>query len=116
MEEAESLCDRLGIIDHGKLIAQGTLQELRAMLGERDLLRLTGAFQPEHVRQALSKVDGVEIIHADESQVSLAMTDASHRLPLIFGALNGAEVRGTTLTQPSLESLFIKLTGTELRE
>ncbi len=116
MEEAESLCDRLGIIDHGKLIAQGTLAELRSMLGERDILRLTGAFRPDQVREALARIEGVEIIHADESQLSLAMSDASHRLPLIFGALNGAEVRGTTLTQPSLESLFIKLTGTELRE
>ena len=116
MEEAESLCDRLGIIDHGNLIAQGTLKELRSMLGERDVLRLTGAFHPDRVREALASVDGVEIIHADEALLSLAMSDASHRLPLIFGALNGAEVRGTTLTQPSLESLFIKLTGTDLRE
>ncbi|HYL37214.1 MAG TPA: ABC transporter ATP-binding protein [Bryobacteraceae bacterium] len=116
MEEAESLCDRLGIIDHGRIIAQGTLRELRAMVGERDLLRLTGVFQPETVRQALACVEGVEILHADEGQLSLSMSDASHRLPVIFGALNGSEVRGTTLTQPSLESLFIKLTGTELRE
>jgi ABC-2 type transport system ATP-binding protein len=116
MEEAESLCDRLGIIDHGKLIAQGTLAELRSMLGERDILRLTGAFHPDRVREALARIEGVEIIHADETQLSLAMSDASHRLPLIFGALDGAEVRGTTLKQPSLESLFIKLTGTELRE
>ena len=41
MEEAETLCDRLAIIDHGKVIAQGTLAELRSMMGERDLLRLS---------------------------------------------------------------------------
>jgi ABC-2 type transport system ATP-binding protein len=116
MEEAETLCDRLAIIDHGSIIAQGTLKELRSMLGERDVLRLTGAFQPEAVRVSLERIEGVEIIHADEALLSLAMSDASHRLPLIFAALNGAEVRGTTLTQPSLESLFIKLTGSELRE
>jgi ABC-2 type transport system ATP-binding protein len=115
MEEAETLCDRLAIIDHGRIIAQGTLRELRAMVGERDLLRFTGVFQPAAVREALARVEGVEILHADES-LSLSMSDASHRLPVIFGALNGSEVRGTTLTQPSLESLFIKLTGTELRE
>jgi ABC-2 type transport system ATP-binding protein len=116
MEEAETLCDRLAIIDHGRIIAQGTLRELRAMVGERDLLRFTGVFQPAAVREALARVEGVEILHADESLLSLSMSDASHRLPVIFGALNGSEVRGTTLTQPSLESLFIKLTGTELRE
>ena len=116
MEEAESLCDRLAIVDHGRICAQGTLAELRALLGERDVLRLSGAFHPEQVRQALARVEGVEVIHADEALLALAMTDASHRLPLIFAALNGSELRGTTLTQPSLESLFIKLTGTELRE
>ena len=116
MEEAESLCDRLAIVDHGRIIAQGTLRELRAMVGERDILRLTGTFHPEQVRGALGGVDGVEIIHADETLLALSMSDASHRLPLIFAALNGSELRGTTLTQPSLESLFIKLTGAELRE
>jgi ABC-2 type transport system ATP-binding protein len=117
MEEAESLCDRLGIIDHGRIIAQGTLQELRAMVGERDLLRLTGVFEPEAVRASLSLMDGVEVMHADEALLSLSVNDASHRLPSIFAALNShGEVRGTTLTQPSLESLFIKLTGKELRE
>lgn len=116
MEEAESLCDRLAIVDHGRICAQGTLRELRALLGERDVLRLSGAFHPEQVRQALARVEGVEVIHADEANLALSMNDASHRLPLIFAALNGSELRGTTLTQPSLESLFIKLTGTELRE
>ncbi len=116
MEEAESLCDRLAIVDHGRICAQGTLGELRALLGERDILRLSGAFHTEQIRQALARVEGVEVIHADEASLALSMTDASHRLPLIFAALNGSEVRGTTLTQPSLESLFIKLTGAELRE
>ncbi len=46
MEEAEALCDRVGIIDHGHLIAQGTLGELRKLHGERDLLRLSGVFDP----------------------------------------------------------------------
>jgi ABC-2 type transport system ATP-binding protein len=117
LEEAEILCDRLAIIDRGRIIAQGTLTELRALLAERDLLRLTGVFQAEAVKSALSDMDGIEIIQADENQVSLSVSDASHRLPLIFAAVNSfGEVRGTTLTQPSLESLFIKLTGKELRE
>jgi ABC-2 type transport system ATP-binding protein len=117
LEEAEALCDRLAIIDHGSIIAQGTLTELRAMLAERDLLLLTGIFQTEAVKSTLAGLDGVEIIHADESQVSLSVSDASHRLPSIFAAIHSCgEVRGTTLKQPSLESLFIKLTGKELRE
>jgi ABC-2 type transport system ATP-binding protein len=118
MEEAESLCDRLAIIDRGKVIAAGTLAELRGMLAERDLLRLSGAFAPAAVNDALQHVDGVEVLQADEELLLLSLADALKKLPAIFSALEstGAEVRGTTLKQPSLESLFIKLTGKELRE
>jgi len=118
MQEAEDLCDRLAIVDHGKIIAHGTLSELRAMLGERDLLRFTGAFRPEAVREALQREDRLEVVEVSESLLVLALPEASRRLPAIFAALAaaGADVRGTALTQPSLESLFIKLTGRELRE
>jgi ABC-2 type transport system ATP-binding protein len=118
MEEAETLCDRLAIMDHGKVIAGGTLAELRSILAERDLLRLSGVFAPEAARTAMQRIDSVEILHCDESLLLLSLAGASEKLPAVFAALagTGAEVRGTTLTQPSLESLFIKLTGKELRE
>jgi ABC-2 type transport system ATP-binding protein len=118
MEEAEALCDRLAIMDHGKVIAAGTLSQLRSILAERDLLRLTGVFAPQAARTAMQQIESVEILHGDESLLLLSLLGASQKLPAIFAALaaTGAEVRGTTLTQPSLESLFIKLTGKELRE
>jgi len=118
MEEAETLCDRLAVIDHGKLLAEGTLAELRALLGERDLLRLAGHFEPERAREALAGEADLEIVQADAEQLVLALAGASLRLGGLFAALQacGAQVRETTLSQPSLESLFIKLTGKELRE
>jgi ABC-2 type transport system ATP-binding protein len=118
MEEAESLCDDLAILDHGKLIAQGTLPELRSLLGERDVLRLSGLFDPVLAAEALRGLDGLEVLQAERELLLLAVRDASRLLPALFGALSaaGAEVRETTLTRPSLESLFIKLTGKELRE
>jgi ABC-2 type transport system ATP-binding protein len=118
MEEAQQLCDRLAIMDGGELIAEGTLAELRALLGERDLLRLTGRLEPGPVAAALEGVGELELVHLDEAGCTLAVAEASRRLPEIFRALAaaGAEIRETTLTQPSLESLFIKLTGRDLRE
>ena len=118
MEEVESLCDRIAIVDHGKVIAAGTLAELRAMLAQHDLLRLTGVFPPEATRAALQPFGDIEILQADTNSLALDLPDASSRLPAVFSALAaaGGEVRGTTLTQPNLESLFIKLTGKELRE
>jgi linearmycin/streptolysin S transport system ATP-binding protein len=118
MEEAEALCDRIGIVDHGRLLALGTLEELRAMIGERDVLRLTGTFDPASVRAVAASLENAEVIHADEQSLILAVEDASRRLPAIFRSLadSGAEVQETTLNRPTLESLFIKLTGRELRE
>jgi ABC-2 type transport system ATP-binding protein len=118
MEEAQALCDRIGIIDHGRLIAMGTLAELRALIGERDLVRVAGRFDPARAAAALARVEGLEVVQAGEEALTLALPEASRRLPALFAALEaaGAEVRETTMTQPSLESLFIKLTGKELRE
>jgi len=118
MEEAEMLCDRLAIVDRGRIIAQGSLAELRALMGERDMLTLSGSFHPEPARAALLQLGEVEILQASEAQLVLAVAGASKRLPAIFTALDaaGSEIRDTTLAQPTLESLFIKLTGKQLRE
>ena len=118
MEEAESLCDRLAIIDHGKIIAGGSLAELRAMAGESDVLRLSGRFDPDKVGDTIKALPGAELVQAGADSLRLAIRGAQHKLPELFSALAdaGSEIRETTLTQPSLESLFIKLTGKELRE
>lgn len=118
MEEAESLCDRLAIIDHGNIIASGTLSELKGMVGEHDVLRLSGRFDPEKATAALREMEGVEVVKAEEDSLRLSIRGAMRKLPELYTALgaSGAEVRETTLTEPSLESLFIKLTGKELRE
>jgi ABC-2 type transport system ATP-binding protein len=118
MEEAQDLCDRVAIIDHGRVIALGTLAELRDQVGGRDLLRLTGTFDPGRVALALAELEDVELAAAEEGALRLSLPEASKRLPALFRALEGAgcEIRETTLTQPSLESLFIALTGRELRE
>jgi ABC-2 type transport system ATP-binding protein len=118
MEEAEALCDRIAIIDHGKIIAAGTLAELHRMVGESDVLRFVGRFNPEKAREALRGIDGVEVVQAEADGLRVAVREASRKLPELFAALAaaGAEVRETTMTQPSLQSLFIKLTGAELRE
>jgi ABC-2 type transport system ATP-binding protein len=118
MEEAESLCDELAIVDHGLIIATGSLVELRKMVGESDVLRCTGKFNPEKTRAELGRLAGVEIIQADADCLRIATSEASRKLPELFAAMaaSGAEIRETTLTPPSLESLFIKLTGKQLRE
>jgi ABC-2 type transport system ATP-binding protein len=123
MEEAERLCDSVAIIDHGKLIAQGTLEELRAKLGARDILQLTGNFPEEATRLAIDRLieqesHNMEIISLDEADVTLTLSQASQHLPLIFDAVSsaGGSVTETSLRSPNLETLFLLLTGKELRE
>jgi ABC-2 type transport system ATP-binding protein len=118
MEEAQELCDRIAIVDRGKLLALGTLQELRGLVGEKELVRLTGKFDAAATTRALEGLEDVEVIAIAADGVTIAARGASRMLPAIFSALAGvgAEIQETTLSLPSLESLFITLTGRELRE
>ena len=121
MEEAERLCDSLAIIDHGKLIAQGTVAGLKAELGTRDALQLSGEF-PDGVRVALENLTGaldeLEVIGEEDSSITLALSNASQHLPAVFDAVAGAggSISETSLRSPNLETLFLLLTGKELRE
>ena len=118
MEEAQDLCDRIAIMDHGQMLAVGTLDELRRRVGEKDLVRLAGRFDPPTTTRALEALDGVEVLLVAADGVTIAAAGASRKLPAIFAALAsaGADISETTLSVPSLESLFITLTGRELRE
>jgi len=123
MEEAERLCDSLAIIDHGKLIASGSVGELRAQLGARDVLQLIGHFPFEVARHSIeafaerSNVD-LEIISDSEDSMTMTMSSASHYLAAIFQAVAdaGGSITETSLRSPNLETLFLTLTGKELRE
>ena len=116
MEEAQELCDRLAIVDRGRLLAIGTLAELRARVGEKDLVRLTGRFDPPSATKALEGLDDVEVLTVTGDGITIAARGASRKLPAIFAALAASDIQETTLSVPSLESLFITLTGRELRE
>jgi ABC-2 type transport system ATP-binding protein len=119
MEEAERLCDSLAIIDHGKIIALGTVAELQAKLGARDVLQLSGRF-PVGAADALlrSDINELEVLTHEDDALTLTMAAASNHLPGIFETITnaGGTVTETSLRSPNLETLFLLLTGKELRE
>ncbi|MEM6456645.1 MAG: ABC transporter ATP-binding protein [Acidobacteriota bacterium] len=117
MEEAQALCDRLAIIDHGRIIADGTLDELRQRSDERDVLTLRGTFPDASAQSLVAALSGVELIRRDEEALVLALRGAPARLPELLQRFADAEmtVREVTLAQPNLESLFLRLTGRALR-
>ena len=116
LEEAEARCSRTVIIDHGRVIASGTLPELvDQTVGRHRLvtLRLNAPLATEQISRLR-----VEIDPADARQVRARMTDVATDLPHLLdgiraagGAVDDVEVRG-----PSLQAVFIHLTGRELRE
>ena len=118
MEEAEALCDRIAIVDKGRKIAQGTVEELRAEVGERDIITLTGAFSEDADPVAWKDIGHFSILSADETTLSLEVENGPAQLARVLDGLQraGAQVRETTVRRPNLESLFLKLTGRELRK
>jgi ABC-2 type transport system ATP-binding protein len=119
LDEAERLCDRIGIIDHGAILAEGTLAELRRAAGEREIVALRGSFQPDAITAGLGAGLGSEItlIKADAGELLFSLERAERQLPeLLAKAAALGQVREVAVKQPSLENLFIKLTGRELRD
>lgn len=116
LEEAEQLCDRIAIMDHGRLIAMGSTQELKD--------RLTGAtvyeieFAPQEVDRYAAQLGAMSCV-LDISQLGNKVTvtlECWECLSEIVTALNGAPVRRISLQERTLEDVFISLTGEKVRE
>ncbi|MCR4429247.1 MAG: ABC transporter ATP-binding protein [Caldiserica bacterium] len=119
MEEVEFLCPRVGIMDSGKIIALGTQEELRLLVGERDSLRIfTQTLVPEKIKDEISNVEGVSEVRTGENFIGLLATRGRRALPSILELLNerGVKVKSVEIKEPNLENVFLHLTGKELRE
>jgi len=118
MEEAERVCDRVGIIDHGRLVAEGTRRELVAQLGERDRIELGAAGDLERLAAACRAVPGVENAGVGDHAVHLVASDGRRILPAVLEAADraGVAVNSVDVVEPDLEAVFLHLTGTALRE
>ncbi len=114
LEEADRLADRLAVIDHGKLIAEGTSRELKSSVGSNTLLvRLENSEQRPQAQAILHQVLGAGV-HAGSDAYTLAgRIDGNERIPMALSALAaaGIGVAELTLGQPSLDDVFFALTG-----
>ena len=118
MEEAERVCDRVGIIDHGRLVAEGTRRELVARLGERDRIELGATGDLERLAEAVRAVPGVENAATADHAVHLVVDEGRRLLPAVLEAAEhaGVAVNSVDVVEPDLEAVFLHLTGTALRE
>ena len=116
MEEAERLCDRIAIIDHGRIIASGTLEDLvRKTLGSRKAVTLEATSPiPTSLAEKLRRLSGA----VNGTKVTLSVDDAATGVRDLLALFDAEKVgvRDLALKSPTLEQVFLQLTGRELRE
>ncbi|MEP6942188.1 MAG: ABC transporter ATP-binding protein [Betaproteobacteria bacterium] len=115
MEEAERLCDRIVIVDHGKVVAGGTLEQLYATLPAAQALQIDvdGAVD----LQRLGREPGVGSARQDEGKLFIGVDDLARAGPLLsWLATEGHRVRSITSGRATLENVFLALTGRQMRD
>ena len=119
MEEVEFLCDRVAIVDHGKVIAMGTIDELRKLVGDADIVRVgVDDTLDDNALAAVRGVPGVSKAERADSALEILAADGAAALAGIITALAevGEKVHSAEVIEPNLESVFLHLTGKSLRD
>jgi ABC-2 type transport system ATP-binding protein len=118
MEEADKLCSRVAIMDHGKLLALDRPDELKRTVGADTILKLRAEGNAEALRVLLEGVAGVRTASLVDGDVMIAARATDGLLPRLIqqAETGGFPVRDVSVAEPTLETVFINLTGKDLRE
>jgi ABC-2 type transport system ATP-binding protein len=118
MEEAEALCDRVAVVDHGKILASGTVDQLKSSAGADTVITVAyDAAAPREIDK-LGDRDGISKVEVTDGQVRVFAADPDGILGelVTIGSSAGVGVTDATQLRPSLETVFLTLTGREYRE
>jgi ABC-2 type transport system ATP-binding protein len=118
MEEADRLCERLAIMDHGVILALDTPAALKRTVGGDTIVRVVAEGDGEALAGVLRGLEGVTDTRVMDGTVQLTATGAEGLLPRVLARAEagGARVRDLSIDVPTLETVFINLTGKDLRE
>lgn len=119
MEEVEYLCPHIAIIDHGRVIANGSQDDLRITAGNKDIITIELVHDVEStVRERLAALPGVDSVEMRGATVRIATSTGRALLASVVSVLDaaGSSVSTIQVKEPNLEDLFLKLTGTSLRD
>src|SRR5690606_13498103 len=111
-------CDRVGIIDEGVLVAEGTWRELVQSIGGEDVVRMEASGDLEAAAEAVRALDGVKGVNLQSEGMQVVTTGASRLLPRLVQTVDaqGVELTHVEVLEPDLESVFLHLTGKALRD
>ena len=116
LEEADELCQRLAIIDHGELVAQGTPESLKAEIGKDVVsVELHGA-DADRTREVIGELPGLDRVIAEQDALALFVDDGASSIAQIVRRLDSAdvEVGAISVSRPSLDDVFLEATGRRL--
>jgi len=123
MDEAERLCDRLAIVDHGQIIAEGSPADLIDRLGGHHVVEFSVSGNSDGAalgvaREAWRGLPSVESVREDDGMVALNVKQPHLTIPALLEAIDrqGSQLQHLTTRQASLEDVFVRLTGRHLRE
>ncbi len=114
LDEAERICDRIAIIDAGRILSVGTLEELARVAGEEERITVAGRFSREEAATLLSDVR-IEFLSDGECRFAVSRREQIGDVLEKFFA-SGIKVENIRIEEPSLESAFVKLTGRDIRD
>jgi len=117
LDEADALCDRILVIDHGRLVAEGTPEELKRRISG-DVVVVEVAGDAERGKTALTALNGVRDVAVDGTTLRLTVERSDQALPGLLRALDAAGVglASIALHRPTLDDVFLTLTGRSLRD
>ncbi len=118
LEEADALADRVGIINNGRLMAEGTPDELKRSMGKDVIIARVVDGQAERARDAVSVLDAVDAVDATGGEVIIQVSNGAAAISGVALALNssGIEVREITLRTPTLDDVFLNVAGARMDE
>ena len=123
MDEAERLCDRLAIVDHGQVIAEGSPADLIERLGGHHVVEFSvsngsNGATSSSARETWSGLPSVESLREDDGTIALNVKQPHLTIPALLDAIDqqGSQLQRLTTRQASLEDVFVRLTGRHLRE
>ncbi|MCM3288930.1 ABC transporter ATP-binding protein [Paenibacillus sp. MER 180] len=118
MEEVEEICSRIAIVDHGKIIAEGTKEQLKSTVTDVKEVRIELKLAQGGESEGLKTIPGVRNVLQDEQVIRIQSDAAVDNLNRILKQLmdNGKEIRAVEEQEPNLETVFLTLTGRNLRD